>query len=546
MPSPFLAVPPSDWVASNDLAFAIFDRYPVTDGHTLVIPRREVPTWFEATPEERAALFALVDEVKRLLDATLTPPPDGYNVGFNAGEAAGQTVMHLHVHVIPRRRGDVPDPRGGIRHVIPGKGNYLARRASPLSTGGAADHFLQHLAPLFGDATDIAIIAAFVQESGLDLLEPHLLAAVRRGARVRLITGDSLEITQPEALRELLDWTQWSAALEPEPAPELGTGAAPGACAAGRFEARVVEAAALHPESRSFHPKAWRFESPAAGVAYVGSSNISRSALRAGIEWNLRADRARDPEAYARVAGAFERWWPRARPLDAAWIDAYDDRCRRAPPVPPGADDPREPVEPLPDPHGIQREALAALAAARAERRRRALVVLATGLGKTWLAAFDLVAFAAERRLPRPRVLVLAHRDELLAQAARTLRRVLRAAGPAPRLTWFSGAAGDLTGEVVLASVQKLSRPEHLARLAPRSFDYVIADEVHHAAAPGYRRILDRFESIICRRHPALRFPWFSVTLAVCRSPGGLGNHTLRSRSAFAQGLPATRASRPE
>jgi diadenosine tetraphosphate (Ap4A) HIT family hydrolase len=125
MTSPFLERPESDWIASNELAFAIYDRYPVSPGHALVVPRRLIATWFDASPEERQAIFELVDEVKRLLDAR-TPAPDGYNIGINCGEAAGQTVLHLHVHVIPRYRGDVPDPTGGVRHVIPGKGNYLA------------------------------------------------------------------------------------------------------------------------------------------------------------------------------------------------------------------------------------------------------------------------------------------------------------------------------------------------------------------------------------------------------------------------------------
>ncbi|XXS84572.1 HIT family protein [Sorangium sp. So ce176] len=145
MTSPFLEAPGSAWVASNALAFALRDRFPVSPGHTLVVPRRLVPTWFDATAEERAAIFELVDAVKRQLDAELQP--DGYNIGINAGEAAGQTVMHLHVHVIPRFRGDVDDPRGGVRHVIPGKGNYLAGRPSPLATGGAEDPFLRHIAP---------------------------------------------------------------------------------------------------------------------------------------------------------------------------------------------------------------------------------------------------------------------------------------------------------------------------------------------------------------------------------------------------------------
>lgn len=118
--SVFLSLPPSVWVASNELAFAIRDRDPVTDGHTLVIPKRLVVDFFGATDAERLALFALVDEVKRALDTSLRP--DGYNVGFNAGSAAGQTVFHLHLHVIPRYAGDVEDPRGGVRHVLPGRG----------------------------------------------------------------------------------------------------------------------------------------------------------------------------------------------------------------------------------------------------------------------------------------------------------------------------------------------------------------------------------------------------------------------------------------
>jgi len=124
MTSPFLQRSPSEYVAANELAFAVRDAYPVSPGHTLVITRRVVATWFDASAEEQTAVMALVEEVKRSLD-TLDPRPDGYNVGFNAGEAAGQTVMHLHVHVIPRYRGDMEDPRGGVRHVIPGKGNYL-------------------------------------------------------------------------------------------------------------------------------------------------------------------------------------------------------------------------------------------------------------------------------------------------------------------------------------------------------------------------------------------------------------------------------------
>ena len=138
-PSPFLAIPPGEHLAGNRSAFAVWDRFPVTPGHALVVSRRLIATWWEATPEERTDLFALIDEVKGRIDATHQPV--GYNVGFNVGSAAGQTVAHLHVHVIPRYRGDVPDPRGGVRHVIPGRGNYLlARSCTPTDRQRALSH----------------------------------------------------------------------------------------------------------------------------------------------------------------------------------------------------------------------------------------------------------------------------------------------------------------------------------------------------------------------------------------------------------------------
>jgi len=111
MESPFLSLPESFWVARNPLVIAFRDLYPVSEGHTLIVPRRVIATWFEATREEQLAILELLDEVKADLDATIGP--DGYNVGFNSGAAAGQTIEHLHLHVIPRFDGDVPDPTGG-------------------------------------------------------------------------------------------------------------------------------------------------------------------------------------------------------------------------------------------------------------------------------------------------------------------------------------------------------------------------------------------------------------------------------------------------
>lgn len=474
--SVFLEVPEGAWVCSNALAFAFRDRFPVTPGHTLVVTRRVTPDWFTATDDERAAVSSLIAEVKQQLDDELAP--DGYNVGFNAGLAAGQTVMHLHVHVIPRFRGDMDDPRGGVRHVIPSKANYL-REVAPLATGGDDDPFSRHVIPLFERATDIAIVAAFVQESGLDRIQAAVDSAVRRGARIRVITGDYLNITQAGALETLLDWEQ-AAQSDDDGEP-------------GRFVARVIEVEQLPSRSKSFHPKSWRFESADLGVAFVGSSNLSRSALESGIEWNLRVDRDRDATAYIRVRDAFEALWTRARQLDPAWIKAYAQRARKAQlAMPPGEDD-AEAFEPPPEPHEVQREALDRLRACRAEGRTRAIVVLATGLGKTWLAAFDHAQLHAELGR-RPRLLFIAHRAELLRQAARTYRRLLRAGGTTARVGWCLGETSDLAADLVFASVAKLARPEQLARLASEHFDYVVVDEVHHAAAESYRRILDRID----------------------------------------------------
>lgn len=106
----------------NDV-YSILDAYAVTNGHTLVIPKEHIATWFDASDELKNKLMKQVDEVKKQLDEQYNP--DGYNIGMNCGEAAGQTVPHLHIHVIPRYKGDMEDPRGGVRHVIPEKGNYL-------------------------------------------------------------------------------------------------------------------------------------------------------------------------------------------------------------------------------------------------------------------------------------------------------------------------------------------------------------------------------------------------------------------------------------
>ena len=119
---PFCSPASEEIVLRNPLCYARYDRYPVGKGHLLVIPFRHVADFFELTEDERKAAFDLVWQAKAKLDSDLHS--DGYNVGVNVGLAAGQTVMHAHIHLIPRYRGDVPDPRGGVRFVIPERAKY--------------------------------------------------------------------------------------------------------------------------------------------------------------------------------------------------------------------------------------------------------------------------------------------------------------------------------------------------------------------------------------------------------------------------------------
>lgn len=102
-------------IAENELAFAIYDKFPVNKGHALIIPKRHFSSFFEATEEEIKAIYSLLHDVKYIVDREYEP--QGYNVGINIGEDAGQTIMHLHVHLIPRYKGDVANPRGGVRKL---------------------------------------------------------------------------------------------------------------------------------------------------------------------------------------------------------------------------------------------------------------------------------------------------------------------------------------------------------------------------------------------------------------------------------------------
>jgi superfamily II DNA or RNA helicase/HKD family nuclease/SOS-response transcriptional repressor LexA len=332
-----------------------------------------------------------------------------------------------------------------------------------LVTGGS-DHFLPHLSRAMSEATDISIAVSFVKASGLRLLLPDFAAALRpeRGgvrlpARVRVLASDYLGITDPEALRML-------GLLQQEGA-----------------DVRVYET-----DSDSFHLKAYIFAQRAPdasikGTAFIGSSNISSHALQDALEWNYRVVYPGD-DGFLEARQRFEELFGNSRcvQLTDTWIEAYEKR--RRPPliaIAPGSNE----QEPPPQPTVIQEGALEALAATREEGFRRGLVVLATGLGKTWLAAFDAEQIGARR------VLFVAHREEILGQAAETFMRIRKGA----RVGLYTGKSRDADVDVLCASVQTLSRASHLENFSPQHFDYVVVDEFHHASAATYRKLLAHF-----------------------------------------------------
>ena len=313
--------------------------------------------------------------------------------------------------------------------------------ARKLVTGGD-DPFLPHLSQAMARATEIDIAVSFIKTTGIRLLMPDLLAALlplshtggtRR--RVRVLTSDYLDVTDPEALRLLL-----------------------------LLQDQGGEVRVYATQGTSFHLKAYVFAKSAAnelveGTAFIGSSNISRQALQDGLEWNYRVAYPGDSgffEAQLRFGELFAH--PRTVPLSDRWIESYE--LRRVPPpraIAPGSQE----QEPPPEPTSVQVEALDALADTREAGFRRGLVVLATGLGKTWLAAFDATRMGARR------ILFVAHREEILSQAAQTFIRIR----PKARVSLYMGQSHDAEVDVLCASVQTLARAQHLERFAPQHFD---------------------------------------------------------------------------
>ncbi|GGB31548.1 helicase [Oceanisphaera marina] len=319
--------------------------------------------------------------------------------------------------------------------------------------------------------SQIDIAVSFIRYSGWRLLHTALFEALDRGVTLRIITSDYLDVTEPVALREMMLLAERGARVH------------------------IYESAG----NAGFHLKSYLFiqqhtRQHLTGLGLVGSSNISRAALTESLEWNwqLRVDDDINSPAAASLLALQSRIEqlaqdPRLKPLTHHWIHAYLERYQQSS-LPQlrlitgdtASDD--ETLRDTPLPNAVQEEALAALHHTRQQGFKRGLVVMATGLGKTWLAAFDA------RQLKAGKLLFVAHRDEIIRQAQATFIRM----NPKAHTGLYNGQQQQ-QADWLFASVQTLGRAEHLQQFDQHHFDYIIVDEFHHATAPTYRRLLDHF-----------------------------------------------------
>ena len=310
-------------------------------------------------------------------------------------------------------------------------------------------------------ADSVDIVVSFLMESGVRMLLSELENALKRGAKIRILTGNYLGITQPSALYLIKH--------------KLG---------------EQVDLRFYNEKNRSFHPKSYMFHYKEYSTIYIGSSNISRSALTSGIEWNYRFSSKTDPQNYEKFYDTFldlfenhsvvidddelkrysKNWH---RPAVSKDLDKYDLQ-----------DSETSNNMVLFEPRGAQIEALCALENTRAEGARRALVQAATGVGKTYLAAFDSKKYE--------RVLFVAHREEILKQAAESFKNVRNS----DDYGFFDGESKCTNKSVIFASVATLGRNEYLNnKYFPSDyFNYVVIDEFHHAINDQYQRIVNYFK----------------------------------------------------
>ena len=311
-------------------------------------------------------------------------------------------------------------------------------------------------------ANQIDLVVSFLMESGVRLLLEDLRDAMNRQVPIRILCGAYMSITEPSALVLLKN--------------ELGSHAEL------RMDVNL---------RRSFHPKCYIFHDENGGHAYIGSSNLSASALTSGVEWNYRVDSQTDSMNLNQICEEFEELFEQSRILDEELLNTYCQSWKKPPIVRQIEFDDRLNDQELVNhsldtvkPHGVQIEALYALKKTRENGNKKAMIQAATGVGKTYLAAFDSLEFQ--------KVLFVAHRKEILEQAARSFHHVR----PDQSLGFIDGDHKDMDQELTFASVATLCSDNILQEdaLAPDAFEYIVVDEFHHAAAQSYTKILNYFK----------------------------------------------------
>lgn len=334
---------------------------------------------------------------------------------------------------------------------------------------GDTDHLLIKLKESFKKAISIDIIVAFLMESGVKLLKDELKEIADKGIPIRILTGNYLNITQPQALYMLKE-----------------------------IMGKKVDLRFYNVPNRSFHPKAYIFEYSEGGDLYIGSSNISKSALTYGIEWNYRINKQKNCETFNSFKSTFEDLFiNHSVIIDEEVMKKYSDSWIRPKlykqieieenlnkNIQDNLPQNESNIIELYEPRGAQIEALYELNKKREDGYDKGLVVAATGIGKTYLAAFDSRNYN--------RILFVAHREEIIIQASSSFKNVR----PDKSIGFFYGENKDTSSDFIFATVQTLGKQEYLndKYFAKDEFDYIIIDEFHHAAAGNYKNIIDYFK----------------------------------------------------